>query len=69
MATTIPVTPMAITTTAMAKKTATAATITSNPDPHQTPVIIAAIDPKLLYSNICFFSFSLTSIIPVVLFF
>uniref|UniRef100_A0A915I7Q9 Uncharacterized protein n=1 Tax=Romanomermis culicivorax TaxID=13658 RepID=A0A915I7Q9_ROMCU len=37
MAMTIPVTPMAIKTTTIAKKITTAMTITSNPDPHQTP--------------------------------
>uniref|UniRef100_A0A915KU08 Uncharacterized protein n=1 Tax=Romanomermis culicivorax TaxID=13658 RepID=A0A915KU08_ROMCU len=49
MAMTIPATPMAITTTTIARKTATAATITSNPDLRQTPTIIAAIESKLLY--------------------
>uniref|UniRef100_A0A915I159 CNH domain-containing protein n=1 Tax=Romanomermis culicivorax TaxID=13658 RepID=A0A915I159_ROMCU len=52
MAMTIPVTPMAITTTAITRKTATAATITNNPNPHQTPVIIAAIESKLLYMHV-----------------
>uniref|UniRef100_A0A915J3Z0 Uncharacterized protein n=1 Tax=Romanomermis culicivorax TaxID=13658 RepID=A0A915J3Z0_ROMCU len=51
MAMTIPTTPMAITMTAISKKTATAATTTINPDPHQTPVIIAPIDSKLLYMH------------------
>uniref|UniRef100_A0A915JBZ3 Secreted protein n=1 Tax=Romanomermis culicivorax TaxID=13658 RepID=A0A915JBZ3_ROMCU len=49
MAMMIPVTHMATTTTAIARKTATASTITSNPDPRQTPIIIAAIESKLLY--------------------
>uniref|UniRef100_A0A915JAG5 Secreted protein n=1 Tax=Romanomermis culicivorax TaxID=13658 RepID=A0A915JAG5_ROMCU len=50
MAMTIPVTPMVITMTAIAKKTATATTISNNLDPHPTLAIIAAIDSKLLYN-------------------
>uniref|UniRef100_A0A915HIN5 Uncharacterized protein n=1 Tax=Romanomermis culicivorax TaxID=13658 RepID=A0A915HIN5_ROMCU len=50
MAMTIPVTPMVITMTTIPKKTATAATISNNLDPHQTLAIIATIDSKLLYN-------------------
>uniref|UniRef100_A0A915LBP7 Uncharacterized protein n=1 Tax=Romanomermis culicivorax TaxID=13658 RepID=A0A915LBP7_ROMCU len=50
MAMMILVTPMVITTTAIAKKITTAATINNNLDPHPILATIAAIDPKLLYS-------------------
>uniref|UniRef100_A0A915JD70 Secreted protein n=1 Tax=Romanomermis culicivorax TaxID=13658 RepID=A0A915JD70_ROMCU len=47
MAMTIPMTPMAIKTTAIAKKPATAATTTIKPSPCQTPIINTAIDATL----------------------
>uniref|UniRef100_A0A915KQU5 Uncharacterized protein n=1 Tax=Romanomermis culicivorax TaxID=13658 RepID=A0A915KQU5_ROMCU len=45
----IPTIPMVITMTAIAKKTATAATISNNLDPHPILAIIAPFDSKLLY--------------------
>uniref|UniRef100_A0A915JF44 Secreted protein n=1 Tax=Romanomermis culicivorax TaxID=13658 RepID=A0A915JF44_ROMCU len=56
MALMIPAILMVITTTAITKETAIAATITSNLGRHLTPATVAAIDSMLLYSNICILS-------------